>query len=91
MMVTNPFVRLFEAPVETLTLTGYVLGLLCLLFLTLAACWRNAIVVKVQFDKNYPNRWQYNPPTAWLLRVAAIPLVLMVDVWALAAVILLMT
>lgn len=91
MIVANPFVRLFEAPVETLTLAGYVLGLLALVFITLAACWRNALVVKVQYDKNYPNRWQYNPPASWLLRVAAIPFVLMVDVWALGAVIALVT
>ena len=90
-MVTNPFIRLFEAPAETLTLAGYVLLLTALVFLTLAACWRNAMVVRVQFQKNYPHSWKWDPPTSWLLRVAAIPFVLMVDVWAVAAIITLVT
>lgn len=90
-MIANPFIRLYEAPVETLTLTAYVLGLACLLFLTLAVVWRNGYIVYVQFEKNYPHKWQYNPPTSWLLRVAAIPLILMIDFLAAAAVIGLLT
>lgn len=90
-LAANPFVRLFEAPVETLTLTGYALGLACLVFLTLGACWSNALTVKARWDHQRPGVWQYQPPASFLLRAAAIPLVLMVDVWALAAIIYLLT
>lgn len=90
-MIANPFVRLFEAPVETLTLTAYVLGLVCLLVLTLAAVWRNGFAVYVRWKNNYPHKWQYKPPAGWLLRVAVIPLILMIDFLAIAAVIHLLT
>jgi len=87
----NPFIELFRNPVGFLTAVAYFLGLLTLVFLTLAACWRNVHIVKAQFDHQYPNQWQYFPPASWLLRVAAIPAVLAVDAWALSALIWLVT
>ncbi|WP_435175623.1 hypothetical protein [Halorussus sp. AFM4] len=83
----NPFIELYQNPVGFLTAVAYTLALLALVFVTLAACWRNAAVVKAQFDKQYPHKWQYFPPASWLLRVAAIPAVLAVDAWALSALI----
>ena len=90
-MVANPFVRLFVAPVETLTLLGYVLGLLALTLITVAMCVRNALTLHVRYEKQRPAQWQYVPPLGWLLRLAAIPFVLAVDVWAVGAVIALIT
>lgn len=83
----NPFIELYRDPVTFLTAVAYLLGLLTLVFLTLAACWRNAATLKAQFDHQYPNQWQYFPPASWLLRVAAIPAVLAIDAWALSALI----
>jgi hypothetical protein len=83
----NPFIRLFEAPVETLIVLGYALALLTLFTLTLAACWRNVVTVHVQWKKQRPHQWEYLPPAGWLLRVAAIPAILAVDSWAVSALI----
>lgn len=89
-MTANPFVRLFEAPVETLTLAGYALGLLALTVATAGVCWTNALAV---YDEaTAPRRpWTYVPPLTFLARLTAIPLLLMVDVWAIAAVVALLT
>jgi hypothetical protein len=88
--IANPFIRLYEAPVETLTLSGYVLGLAVLLVATLGLCWTN--VLAIADEVTAPRRgWTYEPPLWFLARVAAVPLVLMVDVWAVAAVIALLT
>ena len=84
-MVVNPFVRLFEAPVETLTLAAYCLGLLALVWITLTTCWSNALTAYVQFEKQRPTQWRYKPPIAWTVRVGSILLVLMLDVFAVAA------
>lgn len=85
-MPVNPFIRLFEAPVETLTLTAYLLGLVTLLVLTAGFVWSNGLHVYTEFHR--PRReWTYVPPLTFLLRVAAIPFVLMWDAWALAAII----
>lgn len=81
----NPFVALYEDPVGALTALAYGLLLLTLLFVTLAAVWRNAVTVKVRWERQRPVEWEYLPPAGWLLRVAAIPFVLAVDAWALAA------
>lgn len=90
-MITNPFVRLFVAPVETLTLAAYCLGLLALIWFTLTTCWSNAITAYVQFEKQRPSQWELRPPLAWTLRVGSILVILMIDVWALAAFINLLT
>ncbi|PSP80179.1 hypothetical protein BRC81_03025 [Halobacteriales archaeon QS_1_68_20] len=84
-MLPNPFVELWRDPVATLAALGYVLLLVTLLVVTLAACWRNAVTVYVRWDRQRPQQWEYLPPAGWLLRVAAIPFVLAIDAWALAA------
>ena len=83
----NPFIELYQDPVGALIALGYALALLTLLVLTLAACWRNAFTVKVRWERQRPNQWEYLPPAGWLLRLAAIPAVLAVDAWALSALI----
>ena len=87
----NPFIELYRHPVTFLAAVGYTLALLTLLAITIAACWRNAATIKAQFDHQYPNQWQYFPPASWLLRVSAIPAVLAIDAWALAALLWILT
>ena len=83
----NPFIALFEDPVATLAALGYVLLLVTLLVVTLAACWRNALTIRMQWHRDRPTKWEYVPPVGWCLRVAAIPFILAIDAWALAALI----
>ena len=84
----NPFIEFYQDPVGVLAALGYVLLLLCLLAVTIAACWRNALTIHIQWRRG---TWKYDPPTSWLLRVAAIPLVLAIDAWAVAALVWLLT
>ena len=86
MMAPNPFIDLFRDPVGTLVALGYVLLLVTLLVWTLAACWRNAVTLKVRWDRRH-GQWQYVPPLGFILRVSAIPAILWIDAWALAALI----
>lgn len=81
----NPFIAFYEDPVAFLTALGYALLLVTLLFVTLGGVYRNAITVKARWDAQRPQMWKLVPPVDWLLRVAAIPFVLMLDAWALAA------
>lgn len=86
----NPFIELYQDPVSFLTALAYALLLLTLLIVTLSACWSNAVNVKVRWDRRHvqnfhDEKWQYVPPAGWLIRVAAIPFILMTDAWALAA------
>lgn len=83
----NPFIELYRDPVGTLTALAYTLTLTTLLVLTLSACYRNAITLRVRWEHDRPRQWEYVPPAAWLLRLAAIPAILAVDAWALAALI----
>lgn len=89
-MVPNPFIELFQHPVATLLTLGYGLALATLLIATAGICWKNAVVVYTQYDRNW-HSWNYLPPGTWLARVAAIPAILAVDVWALGALIWLLT
>ncbi|WP_256394102.1 hypothetical protein [Natronoarchaeum rubrum] len=83
----NPFIELYRDPVATLTALAYALTLLTLLVITLAGTWRNAIWLATRWKRQRPNEWEYIPPTWWLVRLAAIPAVLAVDAWAMAALI----
>ncbi|GGK74622.1 hypothetical protein [Haloarcula sebkhae] len=90
-MIPNPFIELFRSPVATLVGLGYALLLITLLVATLAACWRNAVTIAVRWDRQRPGQWEYLPPVGFLARVAAIPFVLAIDAWAVAALIWLIT
>lgn len=87
----NPLIELAKDPVTTLTLAGYALGLATLVFITLAGTWSNIIWLRARFEYDRPQKWEYIPPATWTLRAAAVPGVLMIDVWALAAFIWLVT
>jgi len=89
-MVFNPFVELARDPVATLSVLGYALGLLALLVWTAGICWSNAVHARAQFQ-NHWHRWDYLPPAKWLGRVGLIPFILAIDVWAVAALIWLLT
>ncbi|ELY96653.1 hypothetical protein [Natrialba taiwanensis] len=58
-----------------------------LLIWTLAICWRNAVTLYVRWDRQRPAQWEYVPPLEFILRASAIPFILMIDAWALAALI----
>lgn len=83
----NPFIELYVDPVGSLIALGYALLLVTLLTLTLAACYRNAIWLYTRWDRQRPQQWEYVPPASWLIRLAAVPFVLMIDAWAAAALI----
>ena len=87
----NPFIEFFQDPVATLSVLGYALLLVTLLVATLGLVWSNAVWVKTRWDRQRPQQWEYVPPTWWLLRVAAIPFILAIDAWTLAALIWLLT
>ena len=89
-MIPNPFIELFRAPVATLVALGYALGLGALLVITLGACWSNFHTARGQY-RQYGHQWDYLPPATWVLRVAAIPGILAIDAWALAALVWLLT
>lgn len=83
----NPFIELAQDPVATLSALAYGLALITLLILTLGATWSNAIWVKTRWDRQRPHQWEYIPPTWWLIRLSAVPAILAVDAWVLAALI----
>lgn len=83
----NPFIELYQHPVEVLAALGYALLLVALLVATVAACCRNAVWLSVRWDRQRPQQWEYVPPIWWLVRLAAIPFILAIDAWALAALI----
>lgn len=86
-MPPNPFIELFRDPVGTLVALGYALLLVTLLVWTLAICWRNVVTIGVRWERQRPGQWEFVPPMAFILRVSAVPMILWIDAWALAALI----
>ena len=86
----NPFVELARDPVATLSTLGYALALLTLLIWTAGICWSNFHTARARF-RNHWHRWDYLPPLKWVARVSLIPLILAIDVWAIAALLWLVT
>lgn len=82
----NPFIDLVNDPVATLTLLGWLLLLITLLLLTLSICYRNALKIIHQWHADRPHEWEYVPPVGFMLRVAAIPAILWIDAWVIAAI-----
>lgn len=85
-MTSNPFVRLYEAPVETLTLAAYLLVLLAVLLLTIYALGRNLMTLYLRWEsEGWSNTMPPYPPGDWMARAIAVPVVLAVDLLLIAA------
>jgi len=81
----NPFIDVYQDPVVTLTAIGWASLLMSLIWLTSVGIWRNVVVIRVRWTHQRPTQWEYIPPGDFILRVAAIPTLLWIDAWALAA------
>ena len=79
----NPFIRLYEAPVETLTAAAYTLVLLALLLATWYALGRNLLTLYKDFQEG----WLVLPPFWWTARAFGALLIVAVDLLLLAAII----
>ena len=91
MLVTNPFVALYERPFETLTLLGYALALTTLLVLSTGYVYRTGLELVARWRQERPQRWEYVPPVDYWLRLASIPFIFMFDAWAAAGLVYLLT
>lgn len=80
----NPFIEFAKDPVAVLTGLAYAMALLALVGWTFGLVWSNAMTAYAQYKANWSS-WDYLPPLSWISRVAAIPTVLAIDAWALAA------
>jgi hypothetical protein len=83
----NPFVRLFEAPTETLTAAAYALVLVGLVVLSWWALGRNLLYLREQ----YRDGWQFLVPLGYAGRVASACGLIAVDLWLVAAIIAVLT
>lgn len=87
----NPFIDLVQDPVTTLTILGWFMLLITLLFVTAAICYRNLLTISHQWHADRPHQWKYVPPVSFILRVAAVPAILWLDLWVIAAILWLVT
>ena len=72
----NPFVRLWEAPVETTALLAYAFLLLAALVATWYALGTNVLTLKIRWDRR---RWTYVPDQSFVYRVVGILVLVAVD------------
>jgi len=79
----NPFIRLYEAPVETLTASAYALVLLGALLATWYAATRNLLTL----IDTYQDGWLILPPFGWTLRVVGMLLVASLDLLLIAGIV----
>jgi len=86
-MIANPFVRLFEAPAETLTAAAYACLLLGALMLTWWAAARNVVVL----DDRWQDGWQLLVPLGYAVRLAAMAAIVAVDLLLVAGIIYVLT
>jgi len=79
----NPFLRLIEQPVASLTDLGWLLVLLAALAGTWWAAGRNLLWL----DDNWRNGWYLLPDARYVGRLIALLGVLAADAWLLAAIV----
>lgn len=79
----NPFISLFEAPVETLTAAAYVVVLFGALVVSWWALGRNLLYLRDRFQ----NGWKYLVPFWYALRIGAATVLIAVDLLLVAAII----
>lgn len=82
-MIANPFIRLYETPVATLTDAAYALLLLAALVATWWAAGRNALYL----SEHYQNGWKYLIPAWYALRLIGMLVTAAVDLLLLAGII----
>jgi hypothetical protein len=83
----NPFIRLYEAPVESLTAGAYALVLVAALVASWYAAGRNLLYLQ----KQYQNGWRYLVPFWYMVRLTALVLVVAVDLLLVAGIIHVLT
>lgn len=83
----NPFIRLYEAPVESLTAGAYALVLIAALVASWYAAGRNLLYLQ----KQYQNGWRYLVPFWYMVRLTALVLVVAVDLLLVAGIIHVLT
>ena len=79
----NPFIKLFETPVETLGAAAYVVVLLGALTLSWWALGRNLLYLRNRFQ----NDWKYLVPFWYAARVGVVALLVAVDLLLIGAII----
>lgn len=79
--MTNPVVRLYESPVESLTDAGWLFVLLAALVATWWAAGRNVLWL----DDQWGNGWKFLPPFWVAVRIVALLGIVAVDLWLMAA------
>ncbi|ADD05228.1 uncharacterized protein Nmag_1652 [Natrialba magadii ATCC 43099] len=85
-MTSNPFIRLYEAPVESLTLAAYLLLFAVVLLLTWWALIRNALeITKAVQEETWVKNAPLYPPFGFMLRLVAIPGIIAIDLFLVAA------
>lgn len=82
-MSTNPFIRLYDAPVEALTAAAYAIVLLAALVATWYVLGRNLLTLY----QDYQQGWLVLPPFSWALRVVGSLLILAIDLLLIAGII----
>jgi len=87
MMIANPFVRLFEAPVESLTAGAYALVLLAALVVSWYALGRNALYLEDQWRDG----WLVLVPFWYAARVVGALLIVALDLLLVAGIIAVLT
>lgn len=85
--MTNPFIRLYEAPVEALAAGAYALVLLAFLVATWYVLGRNLLTLY----QEYQNGWLVLPPFPWAVRAVGSLLVLAIDLLLLSGIIHVLT
>lgn len=79
----NPFISLFEAPVETLTAAAYVVLLFGALVVSWWALGRNLLYLRNRFQ----NSWKYLVPFWYAVRIGAATVLVALDLLMVAAII----
>lgn len=85
-MTANPFIELYEAPVESLTLAAYFLLFAVVLLLTWWALVRNVLeIIKTINEETWVKNAPLYPPFGFMLRLVAIPGIVAIDLFLIAA------
>jgi len=87
MLQVNPFVRLFEAPVETLTAGAYALVLVAALLATWWALVPNLLYLRTRWR----NGWQVLVPAEYAARAVAVCLLVALDCLLVAGIVYVLT